>query len=82
MKTGNVEEVGGRHLEERPVKELTFKGRLGYAQRRFQHAEVSQPRPPAVEPDLVSVDSQDLVEGQEERFGHSARRRNTPPYCS
>jgi hypothetical protein len=55
------------------MKPLPTEGRLGLRQRGAQEPLVAQPRLTSVATDLVGVDGEDLLDGEEYR-GHLARR--------
>src|SRR5439155_8522887 len=74
-----MEEICGRHLGERGVQELASERRRRRRQRRLQQPRVAQPVAAAVALDLIAMELDHFLDGEEDRR-HSARRRKTAPY--
>ena len=62
-----MEEVGCGHLRRSLVQIFATVGRGGHRDRGGKETDVPESGPPAVAPDLIGVEGQDLVEGQELR---------------
>src|SRR5205085_1484082 len=75
-----VEEVRRRLLIEARVQDLAAKGRCGHRQRRLEESDVTDQRRPPVPCDLVRMERENLVEGEElgnaTPRGAGTRRRN------
>jgi hypothetical protein len=67
-----------RHLRQRSVQEAAPERRPRRRHRRLEKREVAHSRRPAVPLDLIRVEGEYLVEGEEGRLPHSASLLNAP----
>ena len=75
-----MKEIGGRLLRQARVQELAAEGRRWHRQRRLEEAHVADQRRAPIARDLVGVEGQHLIEGEELDPHYSASRRKTPLY--